>query len=57
MLKISTITDDIGPKLCTRMVECPVCGRRLFDAQYVSGVAILFIRCKCKHLIKVKITE
>lgn len=58
MLKISTRAEDENPEIRTRMVECPVCGKKLVDVQYVAGIAMLCIKCaRCKHLIKVNITD
>ncbi len=58
MLKISTRTEDAIPETRTRMVECPACGRKLFDVQYAAGVAMLCIKCtRCKRLVKVNMTD
>ena len=58
MLKISTRIDDFNPEIRTMMVECPSCGKKMVDVQYVSGVVMLRIKCtRCKHYIKVNITE
>ena len=58
MLKVSTRVDDIDPETRTRMVECPVCGKKMMDVQYVSGVVMLRVKCvRCKHYIKVNVIE
>lgn len=58
MLKISTRIDRESSELQTRRVECPTCGKKLVDVQYVSGIAMLCIKCpRCKHLIKINITD
>jgi DNA-directed RNA polymerase subunit RPC12/RpoP len=58
MLKISTRIDDTEPERQTMMVECPYCGRKMVDVQYVSGVTLLRIKCtRCKHYVKINMTE
>lgn len=57
MLKIRASIDDENPEIRTKMVECPVCNKKMADVQYLSGIAMLRIKCpRCKHYIKINIT-
>ncbi len=58
MRKILTRLDDTELDVRTLMVECPGCGKKILDVQYVNGVVMLRVKCpRCKHFIKINMTE
>lgn len=40
------------------LVECPKCGQKLFDVRFVTGAAVIRIKCRrCKSFIIVDISK
>lgn len=58
MLNVVTRLDEDSLDIRNQVVKCPYCGKMVVDVRYVSGMAMLRIKCtRCKHYINVTITE
>lgn len=58
MLKVVARLDKDGLDVRTQAAKCPYCGKMMADIQYISGMAMLRIKCtRCKHYVNVTITE
>lgn len=54
MIKIDAHEDPRQVVEYHKLVECPICGQKLTDVQYVDGAVMLRIKCRrCKKYISV----